>query len=532
MKYFEDEELNKILVTGCKGFVNANIDTIEEIQEDPDSEVFLVKMSPIILKYIHAKVGIFIKHIIAPNFNNYDLRLKFDEKKQQVEVEGFVYAKQFKEVNQAISRDPKVKMLPEIVNRILEKGTEVLPTATLSWRELSKSYDIDEVRAKKIIEVVQLKQYKEQVSPLSLLNLWTPHGWAPTERENILRGHALELCQEYAGEDTLDAILGVVVKLQEEGLFEELNAEQIGDDILLDLQARLTALYPDESTRSINALIWYHGLLLRTGGSNQWTLRRLCGEENIAPYHPLIVEALRQTVEVRTSLTDEYLEVEEELYAGEEGLLTNKEWREVSILKFMHGLSQVNYQEPTSQSTISVVSSQELERCFTESSERDEEIDDVFVNRRDESFIIVNGDLRKLYSKRPASMESITYAQFATSYYRLKPYQKAVIDPESDIGALTDEPIIGGEGRAPMYLRLSNKIMMKKRIEKPRPVPLLLSSCGLDEYGERMLFQPWRNLSELTEEATVEDRELQHENRLTLFPESIFPRPDNSSRRM
>ena len=56
--------------------------------------------------------------------------------------------------------------------------------------------------------------------------------------------------------------------------------------------------------------------------------------------------------------------------------------------------------------------------CF---KEKDKECDDIFINRKEETFIISNGDLRKLYVKRPPAMELITFAQFVVNYYTCNP---------------------------------------------------------------------------------------------------------------
>ena len=61
---FEDRELNRILLEGCKYFTNANVKSIEGIQDDPMVEQFIIKMSPTILKYLRAKVKLLIKHVI------------------------------------------------------------------------------------------------------------------------------------------------------------------------------------------------------------------------------------------------------------------------------------------------------------------------------------------------------------------------------------------------------------------------------------------------------------------------------------
>ena len=100
--------------------------------------------------------------------------------------------------------------------------------------------------------------------------------------------------------------------------------------------------------------------------------------------------------------------------------------------------------------------------------------------------------------------------------------QKAVINPQTDIGQETNEPIVGGETGAPTFVKLSNKIIMKKRSERSKPIPLLLPSNTLDAYGQRLLFQPWRTEAELNLESTEEEKEQQKQNRLALFPRSVF----------
>ena len=83
---------------------------------------------------------------------------------------------------------------------------------------------------------------------------------------------------------------------------------------------------------------------------------------------------------------------------------------------------------------------------------------------------------------------------------------------------------MGGEDvRAPLFMTLSNNIIMKKRSDSSEAVPLLLNHNALNSYGERMLFQPWGAFQELDGEQSIEDKKKQHENRLNLFPLSIFP---------
>ena len=174
---------------------------------------------------------------------------------------------------------------------------------------------------------------------------------------------------------------------------------------------------------------------------------------------------------------------------------------------------------------MSVITSQETEFNFKDSDEKDEECDDIFVNSKDENFIISNGDLRKLYTKRPdaSGVEDMTFGQFIIEYYRKHPRQSAVVDPVSGVGKESEQPIVGGEMGAPVAMKLSNNVIMKKRCDKNKPVPLLLRSNTLDSYGERMLFQPWRNVGELLQIQSEEEKEKQTQIRLELFPMAIFP---------
>ena len=524
VKNFGDQELNRILLVAGQYFVNENLTSIEQIVADLHVETFLSKMTPIILKYIQAKVKLLVKHIIAPNFAHHDLRIKFSSQGLEVEIEGYVYAHQFRNVNQIIAENPQVRFLPDVVESVLLQQA-VLPTTTLHWQEISVNYKVDEVRARSIVKVAKEKQEGECCFPLSLLDIWTPEGTIPSDKEQTLRAKILKLSNEKgAGEDVVEAIATFADMVLEEGLFEEVITEGVERNILQSMKAKLIELNPELPSTVLNALTWYHTLLFRTGGSNQWTLRRKCGETKVVPYHPLLLEALKERVEVRTALTAEHLEAEEYNFAPplQERALINPAWTNISVLKFVSGVFGENYKEMMSQSSVALKTSQDQERCFRESTERDEEIDDIFLNRKDESFIIINGDLRKLYAKRPHRLAKLTFAQFVLLYYKKKPHHKAIVYPGSDIGEESDVPIVGGETNAPVCMKLSNGIIMKKRSEKNLPVPLLSPSNTLDKFGERMLFRPWRTLEELLHEDTEEEQRQLMENRLALFPMSQF----------
>ena len=378
--------------------------------------------------------------------------------------------------------------------------------------------------AKSIVEIAQRCQIGDVAYPLSLLNIFTPSHWSPSEKEKLLRSRVEQLSHERnPEEDTVDAIVDIVKELLEEGLFEELVFEEVDLDVRQSMKKSLEELCPEQDTLSLNALHWYHTLLLRTGKSDQWTLRRRCGATLVIPYHPLLLEALMHQVEVRIVVTSEYLLIDQDQTCSE--IMAGVAWKDISLLKFLHGVTLNNYEDPVSQFTVKIIASQEQEYNFKDSDERDEEVDDIFTNSKGETLIITNGDLRKLYVKRPPSLECMTFAQFALGYYRKRAQQKVIIDPELGIGKGSEEPIVGGgDLRAPTSMILSNNIIMKKRSDTSNAVPLLLNYNALDSYGERMMFQPWRTLQELVEDQSEEDKEMQKQNCLQLFPMSVFPR--------
>ena len=524
----EDEDLKRILLLGYKSFEDEKVNSFEEIEGVQGLETFIINMTPVVLKYIHAKVKLFIKHIIAPNYSNHDLRLEIDDKRLKVQIHGYVYARQFNNVNKMVAENQQLKWIPEVSDRVATEE-EILPTATLNWQDLCKVYKIDKLRAKDIAEVANSCQIGNIAFPLSLLNLWTPSGWNPSEKEKVLRNRVEVLSDETSNdEDVKEAIIDITVKIQEEGLFEELVTEDIDRDILQGLKLRLIDICPDEPPHSVNALMWYHTLLLRTGGSNQWTLRRHCGQSCVIPYHPLLLEALRANVEVRIAMEPEHIEAKPicDEASAHEGIMAGFAWKEISILKFLDGISRNKHEEPVSQAIVTVITSPGEEFDFKDSNEKDEECDEIFINSKNESYIITNGDLRKLYAKRPEAMKEMTFAEFVISYYKKQKHQQATIDPQSGIGDESNEQIVGGSLRAPSAMKLSNNIIMKRRAKKSKPVPLLLQSNTLDDYGEHILFQPWRTLEEIGQGVTVEDKERQQQNRLALFPLSHFPRSE------
>ena len=238
-------------------------------------------------------------------------------------------------------------------------------------------------------------------------------------------------------------------------------------------------------------------------------------------YHPVLLEGLQQEMEVVVSLERDGKNKTPAHDQPCDMIMAGFAWKEISILKFLHGLEKS--EELASQTTVAVDISQQEEISFSESCERDEECDEVYLNSVGESYIIGNGDLRKQYQNRPAAVETMTFAQFLVDYYRKQVHQQVVINPESGVGKESEHMIVGGQLRAPTCIKLSNDVIMNKRKGQSKPVPMFLRHNTLDNFGERLLFLPWSSLDVLHQRLSEDEEEKLKQNRLQLFPTAIFP---------
>ena len=437
----------------------------------------------------------------------------------EVKLIGYVYSEQFDEVNSGIAASPPSALPSHIVDEVVSKA-EVLPTTSLKWQDLHGWYNIEELRAKKIIEAVKTHQIGEEAHPLSCLDMWSPKDWQLSDGEKILRGRAVQMSQDWGSDvHCEEAIITMAQTLMEEGLSEELVSENIEVAVIRGLRNKLYGLNPEREGHRLNALMWYHVLLLKTAGKDRWTMRRDCGATQVIPYHPLLLEAVQHKVLMNPVLEGEHLEVQACVneIAGAQG------WKEITLLEFLSGALGKNYQDLSSTTTIPVITTPQQLHSFKEPTEREEEVDDVFTNRRNETYILSNGDLRKLYSLRPAGVDSMMFVEFAVDYYRKQSRQETVIDPSTGLGGESGHKIIGVNAIAPLSMQLSNMIIMKRRTRHNRPVPLFMSTDDLDNYGEQVLFQPWRSLEELSYHRTDEEELERKRRRLELFPMAVFP---------
>ena len=103
--------------------------------------ISLISTAPLALNYLKAKVELLVKHIISQSYQNWDLELKFSEQEWTVKMVGFLYCKEFEEMNGKIARGETAE--DEVVKDAI-RYQHMMPTTTTSKNRLMENYSIDE----------------------------------------------------------------------------------------------------------------------------------------------------------------------------------------------------------------------------------------------------------------------------------------------------------------------------------------------------------------------------------------------------
>ena len=100
--------------------------------------------APVVMNFVYGKLKLLMKHILAPAYSNWDLQLKFHSKEWTVELVGYLYSRQFEEVNAKIAQEGLTHK--EIMKNIASQKA-LMPTVCLDASQLSEIYSMDEARA-------------------------------------------------------------------------------------------------------------------------------------------------------------------------------------------------------------------------------------------------------------------------------------------------------------------------------------------------------------------------------------------------
>ena len=117
----------------------------------------LISVAPSVLNFLKAKLKLMIKHIISPTFSNWDLELMFAKQDWTAKVVGYLYCKEFEELNTKIARSG---MSSTEIAKEVRKHPTVLPTTTLKAERIMRDYSITDGRAQVIINTNSFMKLK------------------------------------------------------------------------------------------------------------------------------------------------------------------------------------------------------------------------------------------------------------------------------------------------------------------------------------------------------------------------------------
>lgn len=367
----------------------------------------------------------------------------------------------------------------------------------------------------------------ESAEPLSMFTMFTPEGLVISEEEMYLRGRAVQLGLQYNQQTSCeDAIRDIVAVLFDEGLD------------LVEISPDLTEIIEGQQYEAIeDSILRYHNLIWRTAGNQACTLPRACGECNVTPYIPKILEATQMYMSASVVINGECCttkihEIKNDIarcLSDQEGEFTPETWREISILEFIHSCLPDTCKASglKGQSIVPVITSRDSDLKWREAVDSDRlKGEEIFTSSAEKEYVRTDGDIRKLYEARPAAMEHMTLGQFASEYILLYPswhgYEaaKSTIDEHSKIGPNSDQLIAGSRDLwAPQTMMLLNGGIMKRRNEN---AALCLSNRGkMTKYATMLLWTPWTVQGSVNGEHHENETEEQKQRRLGVFPASV-----------
>ena len=368
--------------------------------------------------------------------------------------------------------------------------------------------------------------------PLSMLTMYTPGGINAVENEQVLRRRTIELGRAFGKEvSVVGAIVQIMRVLREEG-FEDVN---LHPNHLRTIREWFL-LSPGQEHANNEDIILYHTLLWKTAEEGKWTMKRNPSDCEIIPYIPALLGASGLAMKAEMSTKGDCLSAEEGRVSEElKSVVENwEDWQEISFLHFINSSLPCRKIPqaigPTSQTIIQVIASKDRNLTWRGALDVDNQTGEVIFKSEDEKFYVrTNSDVRKLYEERPELMWPMRLGQLATEYRLLKQsdrgYEKAKnsIDEDSNVGPNSNDLVAGTSDLfAPTAMRLKSDKLMKRKNER-KAVPHLQFFGSTSRHGNQLMWEPWKNLEEVTGNQNEVETENQKKTRLQIFPLSIFP---------
>ena len=104
----------------------------------------LISLAPTVLNFLKAKLRLLVKRIFAQNYSNWDLELQFAEREWTVKMVGYLYCKEFDELNRKIAFG---EITSKDFAREMREHKSVLPTTALRAERIVEDYGVSHERA-------------------------------------------------------------------------------------------------------------------------------------------------------------------------------------------------------------------------------------------------------------------------------------------------------------------------------------------------------------------------------------------------
>ena len=381
--------------------------------------------------------------------------------------------------------------------------------------------------------------------PLSMVLMLRRDDILVSAEEKVYRRRAIELGEQYGPDVPCeDAIVEIMKTLTVEGLyidvnnieveFQQLVQDQISDVNRSDVRTRLMVLY--------------HFFICQTSTPQRWTLPRNPGECRVEAYLPQLLQVSKMRMRAETEVYGGGIEFEKNDLKSDIGRhITNPDqWREVSLLEYVNGQlpEDERLMGPRSQRLVQVITRKEDKVSWRKAKDHDNQAgDDIFVNLEEEDddkedqgegYIRSKSDIRRLYEARPEMMKGMRLGQLAAEYREIQAggcgleSAQSKIDMQTDVGPDSDARVIGEDNiAAPQCMRLSNGVVMQRRVGQPAVLHLLYSGAP-GRFGHALLWHPWQFLEGVKENQCDNETPQQRKSRLAVFPKSVYPtNPDD-----
>ena len=362
--------------------------------------------------------------------------------------------------------------------------------------------------------------------------MFTPEGVQVSDLEQQMRGRIVQLGDSLEGGDCVQGVLKIMATMRTEGLgrleFDRQDATDIG---------RALRPFMENQPRQVKIdILTYHILVFKTAGANVLTMRRDPGESRVIPYLPAILEASALAMSAELCIEGEYLQPIERDVSDEvkESIVEHDNWQEISLLEYVNACLPADkiekVQGPTSEPIVPVKTDKDRKLLWRSAQDSDNQNGEtVFQGEMEELYVRQHSDIRILYENLPERARAMVLGQLLSQYKLLWPsdngYAKAreSIDDVTKVGPDSDQRVAGTpEVAAPQTILLANGKIMKRRTNGIA-VPLILPSGSIGKLSNQLMWTPWRFLENVTGDQDDEETDVQRQNRLEVFPLSVFP---------